>query len=195
VTFTRASTANYTDINGVAQTAAVNQPRLEAGGLMLFNAASAGAIEFASVSDMSWYNAAAGTFLVEFSVPTVLAATQTMISVDDTTSDERITLRSASGGALAGSVTDGAVSQAVVTGGTISAATVHKFVFAYSANSFAGARDGNVPATDSAGTIPTVTRMTIGSRLAGAENLMGHIRRIRYWPTRKTNAEVRALSN
>ena len=52
VTFTRNSSTGYTDINGQAQTAGVNQPRFTTSGLMFNDAATAGALEKGLVTDM-----------------------------------------------------------------------------------------------------------------------------------------------
>ena len=111
VVFTRSNTLGYTDVNGQAKTAGVNQPRLTAQGLMINDAATVGALEIARVNDMAWFNHAAGTFLVEFSVTTLAAGVNTGLSIDDATGNERHVLR-VSGGSAGPIVLDGGVSQA-----------------------------------------------------------------------------------
>lgn len=76
---------------------------------------------------------------------------------------------------------------------TVSSTTLNKTVGAYKTNDFAAASNGGVAATDASGTIPTVDRMGIGSRL-GALVYNGHIQQISYWPQRLTTPEIRAFS-
>jgi hypothetical protein len=192
VTFTRNSSAGYTDINGQAQTAGVNQPRFTTGGLMFNDAANAGALESALVSDMSWFNPAAGTFLVEFSVTILSASLNMAISVDDATSNERHNIRVNNGtaGAL---VSDGNVVQMQMGLGTVTSGQIVRMAYGYAANDFAVSRSGGAVVTDSAGTLPTPTRMTIGVRLS-VDSLNGFMRRITYWPYRRPNPELQAIS-
>lgn len=151
------------------------------------------AAENATLSTLgAWFNAATGTALVECSMAGISSATGTFLSLDDNTSNERFTLRAAAG-ALASLILDGGVSQATLSMGTVTANTVQKAALAYALNDFAAVRNGGTVATDPAGTLPTVTRMSIGYRLSG-EQIDGHMRRVRYWNTRKTNAEIQALT-
>jgi hypothetical protein len=192
VTFTRNSSTGYTDINGQAQTAGVNQPRFTTSGLMFNDAATAGALEKGLVSDMSWFNPVAGTFLVEFIVTTLSAGLNMAISVDDNTGNERFNVRvnNGTGSCL---VSDGNVVQATLLLSTVTASTVQKVAFAYAANDFAASRNGNAVVVDTAGTLPTVTSMAIGCRLT-SDSLNGFMRRITYWPYRRPNAELQAIS-
>lgn len=68
-----------------------------------------------------------------------------------------------------------------------------KTCLGYKANSFAGAGNGLAVLTDTAGTIPTVDRMHIGS-LNGVVHINGHIAKLAYYPQRIINAEVQAFS-
>jgi|tagenome__1003787_1003787.scaffolds.fasta_scaffold20842657_2 hypothetical protein len=192
VVFTRSNTLGYTDVNGQAKTAGVNQPRLTAQGLMINDAATVGALEIARVNDLAWFNHAAGTFLVEFSVTTLAAGVNTGLSIDDATGNERHVLR-VSGGLAGPIVLDGGVSQAQLSIGSVTAGQIVKMAYAYALNDFAASRSGGTVATDSAGTLPTVIRMTIGSRVS-SDVLNGYMRRITYWPYRRPNPELQAIS-
>lgn len=151
------------------------------------------AAETSLVSSLgSWFNTATGTILAEWTVSGVNSGTGTAFSLDDGTSNERFTMR-ASNGALATLVLDGGVTQATLSTSSITANVVQKAAFAYALNDFAAVRAGGTVATDAAGTLPTVTRMSVGYRLSG-EQIDGHMRRIRYWSTRKPNAELQTLT-
>jgi hypothetical protein len=193
VTFTRANTAGYTDRNGVAQTAAVNEPRFTADGLLIQDAAGAGAAESAVMGDVSWYNAASGTFVVEFLLSALSAANMTLISVNDATANERQTMRVSTAGFAVSITVDGNVSQQQTNAGSFTTGVVQRVAFAYEANNFAMARNGVIGTTDAAGTLPAITRLQLGSYLT-TEHLNGCLRRVRYWPTRKSAAQMLSLT-
>lgn len=193
ITFTRSGTAGYTDRNGVAQTAAVNEPRFTADGLLIQDAASAGAAESAIMGDVSWYNPAAGTFVVEFILPALSASNMVLFSANDATATERLTVRVSTSGVANSVLVDGNVTQQQTTAGTVTAGAVQRVAFAYAVNDFAMARNGVAGTTDQVGTLPTITRLQLGSYLT-TEHLNGCLRRVRYWPARKSAAQLLALT-
>lgn len=69
---------------------------------------------------------------------------------------------------------------------------------AFSANDFAGSRNGSVPATDAIGSVPSVAMLSIGRRPdVGFYNnayYYGHIAAIQYYNQRLTNAELQTLT-
>jgi hypothetical protein len=136
-----------------------------------------------------WYNQSEGAFAAEY-IPPTIATTLGVLSVNDGTTNNRIDARSngisfvTSGGATqAGMVATGAVANAI-----------NRCVVGYKLNSFAFAVNGNAPATDTSGSIPTVSRLVIGAVDNFSPSLNGHMRKLRYWPLRITNAEVQAFS-
>lgn len=153
------------------------------------------AADVASVTSLgTWFNAAEGTALGEFALNSVLTQnSQTILSIDDATANERYTIRCGSTNGIIGwVVVDGGVTQ-VGTSQTAPAVTVtNKFAGAYAVNDFAGCLNGSV-STDTAGTLPTVTRMTIGSRLS-ADYLNGYVRRIRIYDRRLPNSTLQAIT-
>lgn len=76
----------------------------------------------------------------------------------------------------------------------ISANQFYKSVITYKLNNANSSTTGGINSDDTACTIPTVTRLIIGSGRGGA-CLNGHIKRIAYWPWRLTNAELQAVSS
>lgn len=137
----------------------------------------------------SEFSATAGTAVVIVSdfVSADVSANNCIASLDDATANERLTLqRTNTAGAMRLNVFDGGANQAAVDGlSAISTAGV-RLAYAYAANDFAISGNGGAVATDAAGTLPTVTRLDLGSRLTG-EHLFGHILRFDYWPTRLPN--------
>jgi hypothetical protein len=146
-------------------------------------------ISMTSSNFSSWYNQSEGAFAAEY-IPPTIATTLGVLSVNDGTTNNRIDARSngisfvTSGGATqAGMVATGAVANAI-----------NRCVVGYKLNSFAFAINGNAPATDTSGSIPTVSRLVIGAVDNFSPSLNGHMRKLRYWPLRITNAEVQAFS-
>lgn len=88
-----------------------------------------------------------------------------------------------------GGVVQTAVS--TVTGGTDSG----KVAMAYALDDIAGCKDGGVIVTDSSATIPTVTSAILGRSSGPSAHLNGHIRSIRYFPSRLPDSELQALTN
>lgn len=142
----------------------------------------------------SWWNASAGTFVVEGDTLVVSPSLSAFLSADNGTASERIQLRgspSASGYNL-NVVTGGAV-VAGLNSGTYVQGGVVKFSGAYAPNDFAEVVSGQPAQTDTSGAVPTPTQMTLGSGINSVA-LNGHIRSIRYYNTRLPNAQLQALT-
>jgi len=137
------------------------------------------------------HSATAGTLYAEFDLLAV-TGTRPIISLDDGTANERIELY-ASGTDLKFRVIDGGVTQCDITIGTIAANTFYKVAAAWSANDFAGCLSGGTVQTDTAGTLPTVDRMRIGSDQAGNYQ-NGHQKRTARFLERLTNAELQLIT-
>ena len=138
----------------------------------------------------SEFSATAGTVVVNVAdfISADVTANNCIASLDDATANERLTLqRTNTAGAMRLNVFDGGANQAAVNGlSAISTAGV-RLAYAFAANDFAISGNGGATVTDGAGTLPTVSRLDLGSRLT-SEHLWGHILRFDYWPERKTNA-------
>ena len=85
--------------------------------------------------------------------------------------------------------------QASLDAGTFTAGQTSKVAAAFKANDFAACIDGGTVATDTSGTIPTVDRAFIGINALGTgDYLNGHIKTIRFYPSRLTDSELVALT-
>jgi hypothetical protein len=118
--------------------------------------------------------------------------TRPLIAQDDNTANERIELYT-SGTDLKFRVIDGGATQCDITIGTIVANTVFQVAVRWAANDFAGSLNGAAAVTDTAGTLPTVDRMRLGSDQAG-NFLCEHIERVAKWRTTLTNAQLQAIT-
>lgn len=137
------------------------------------------------------HSATGGTIYAEFEVNNT-SGTRPIVSLDDGSSGERIELY-ASGTSLKFRVIDGGVTQCDLAIGTIAANTAYKAAAAWAANDFAGSLSGGATAVDAAGTLPTVDRMRCGADQAG-NRLGGHLRRVMRWTTRRSDADLRAIT-
>jgi hypothetical protein len=79
--------------------------------------------------------------------------------------------------------------------------TVYKMAYAWDTNNFAIVANGGAAGTDTSGTLAgagVLTRMVIGGDFVAVPNDIyfknGHIRSLKYWPTRLSNAQLQALT-
>lgn len=138
----------------------------------------------------SWFNASEGTFVVEFDT---INDNQHLFGLATDSNNRMQVYRG--GSVLSVYIASGGVSQwADSLAGAIAAD--NKVAFAYKANDCAAVLNGGAVLTDGAVAVPTVPSLAIGryGPSAGYE-MGGHIRRIRYWPRRLSNAELVELSS
>jgi hypothetical protein len=88
-------------------------------------------------------------------------------------------------------VVNGAV-QANIDAGTATAKTDNKIAAAYKVDDFAAVISGGTVGTDTSGTLPVVDRVMIGRY--GPTIMSGTIKKIAYYPSRLTNAQLQALT-
>jgi hypothetical protein len=139
-----------------------------------------------------WYNATEGTFSLS-GIP-MTTASSGALSADDGTNNQRMQMRELSGGGQA-FIVNGGVTQANLATGTWAANALGGCAFAYKADSFVCAAGGATPATDTVGTVPTVSRLVIGgSAGVNQTTFNGRIAKLNYWPQRLTNSETQAFS-
>lgn len=73
-----------------------------------------------------------------------------------------------------------------------------RIAIAYEANNFAGTTDGQAPATDITGAVPSISGIRIGNAIPTSsgetEVLNGHVRKLHLFNRRLTNAELQALT-
>jgi hypothetical protein len=140
----------------------------------------------------AWFNATEGTMFVDFT-PWSIGTLQTYVYFDDGTANERMGIRS-SAGTNAMLVVDGNVTQTTSTLAALTANTAYKAAMGWKLNDMAGSQNGGTIVTDATATIPTVTAMKIGHRLVSSENANGVVRKVKIYSTRRTNAEIVAMT-
>jgi hypothetical protein len=153
---------------------------------------SADGLSMTSTNFSSWFNASEGTFVIEYDlIPS--AMNRVLLDVNDGTANEEMTLSVNSSNAPSLVIWDGAVAQVNMSNSAISLTGVHRTAFAYKLNDFALCTDGGTVATDTSGTLPTVTRMDIGKAISSLF-MNGHARRIAYYNQRLVNSELQRLT-
>jgi hypothetical protein len=70
-----------------------------------------------------------------------------------------------------------------------------KFSLAFQVSSAATNINGGAPTTSTPATLPVVTTLSLGNDSANSSNLNGTIRKISFYPTRLTNAQLQALTS
>jgi hypothetical protein len=137
------------------------------------------------------YSATAGTIAYELTADAAGAA-YVLASLDDGTASNRMDSRASTTRHL--DVVTLGVTQAQIDAGTISANVATKLATAYQVNDFSACINGGTVATDTVGTVPTVTTFRIGRNYDGAGQFVGRIKRLAYYASRKTDAELQVLS-
>lgn len=140
-----------------------------------------------------WFNAVTGSFFSQFA-PNTVAATQVVWSMNDTTINEQMQVQVNTTPNSVFAVFDGGVQQAGIAAGTPAAGTLGKHSYAYAANDFAATFNGVAGTPDTSGTLPTVTRLEV-SGVAGTTMYYGAVRRIAYFASRLSNAQLMQLTS
>jgi len=116
-------------------------------------------------------------------------------------SNDRVTVYFAeSNGNLAAEVRNGGVQSAglVLQAGVSSDFSAIKTAFAFKADDFAATEDGDTPVTDTAGTFtPSTPRdeLALMATVTGSQTLNGHLKSIKYYPRRLTNAQLQDITS
>ena len=141
-----------------------------------------------------WFNPAEGTFAPEFTYGGDLV-TSTAMSANDNTSNNILEVAGTNSGGVGpyAEVRVGGVVQASMSDGNAIANTTYKTAFRYRANDFSFSHSGRSCVTDAAGTIPSVSQLAIGNRLASS-SFNGWIRRLPYYRRGLSDAQLQALS-
>ena len=137
----------------------------------------------------SWYNASAGTFVA---VGDFSGSVGALMDVDNSTT-ELLSLEIGTGTGTRAITTAGNVFNQI-TGPASTANAVHKMAVAYAASNFGLSVDGSAPATQLTGAVPSPVALRIGQLSPYSAWLNGHVQSITYYNTRKSNAELQALS-
>jgi hypothetical protein len=145
----------------------------------------------------SWYNQTEGTFFAEGS-GAIASAGGFRRFVEVGTDASRITLGYNVDSRSVFFVRDTNNTQAeLVSAAGLQVTQLVKTAGAYKLNDFQAATSGVLSSADTLGTVPTVSQLFLGASEIDPVNrtLFGHIRRIAYWNTRLTNAELQSLTS
>lgn len=154
---------------------------------------TADVVSISGTNFSSWYRADLGTVYARCFCSN-FAAINAVVSFDDSTSNNRIQPRTQIGGNGSLVVVDGGASQANLSTANAGSITANYTLAAvYAQNDFAVTLNGRAMATDTAGTVPAVTRATIGTG-AGLTGLNGAVSRLTFWPRRLDNSTLQSIT-
>lgn len=119
--------------------------------------------------------------------PRSASVATTAIRLDDTTTNELVSLGNNSSGAGLATVTDGGVSQVSATSGTITSSAFHRVAASVEANNVLLVVNGGAAVQDTSVTLPTLTRLLLGG--AGGMELA----QLAILPGARTEAQLQAL--
>ena len=153
-----------------------------------------------ATASISGFSATAGTLYAEGSPHYAAIGSQlaTLASFDDATSNERWLIRrtdNATTGQAAFIMVDGGATVVAATSanGSWLTADSHKLTFAHGAANAIGCDNGTLTTPDTVYTVPTVTRLAMGSG-AGSNAMNGYLKRAAYWNTRLANVTLQSLT-
>jgi hypothetical protein len=142
----------------------------------------------------SWFNAAESAVAAEFIVPAT-GQYGALFDINDSTQNEQLRGSVAPDRTLNHLVRDGGIVQTnFFTANVLSAGAIARGAWAFKASDFAVTADGGAVATQSSGTMPSPTRVELGSMDVGVFILNSHLRRFTYYNKRLTNAQLEARS-
>lgn len=157
------------------------------------------AVENVSVNTLSpWYRADEGTLFVEassFGAGLGGSAAFATIGLNATATNRIAQIDQIPSGTLRGSVfNQSSVSQAILSiAGTFN--TTIKSALAYKSNDVAFSANGSAAISDNSATIDAVpAKLFIGSTSGSSQMANGHIRQIKYFPRRLSDAELQTLT-
>ena len=137
------------------------------------------------------FNADEGSWLMQFQAKAISGTVgnpMTVLAASDNTTSNRIRFT------ITGfEIAKGGVSQASLSS-SFSANVEYKWAGVYKENDFAFSQNGGAASTDTAGNIPTVTQVEFGGYLTNRD-MTGHIKSIKYYPRRLTNAQLQDLTS
>lgn len=140
-----------------------------------------------------WYNQNEGTLYAEASVEAVGTTTQIVVQIDDGTSNNRVFLFDGPGG-LGGNQTVGGVSNAISGPASITANTLYKAALGVNASASKLAVGGTLYGPISVAMPGGQTTLRLGTATASGFPLNGWLRRVRYWPRRLSDRQLREIT-
>lgn len=146
--------------------------------------------------DLQWLQPGSGTLFMEFEPqqPAAGEAPQPFC-FNDGTGDNAIETYFDVAGTLHMRVQYGGTEQASPGAGPLSFGSGNRLAAAWDGDDFGLSVNGEAAVTDTAGTVPVgLNRSQLGGRYPAAEFVSGWIRKVFYWPIRKSNSELQSLT-
>jgi hypothetical protein len=140
------------------------------------------------------YNASEGTIVLEYE-PLRLGVTQGVFTFGSTYNDRISLYISATNQAFFAVTTSGVAQTSLATGADAVGLSPQKTAIAYKANNCQLVHNGIASSVDTSCTIPSVVNGSIGSVVSGGFPANVLIKSIQYFPVRKTQAEMEALTS
>lgn len=159
-------------------------------------AASTRAADAAAVNLLSpWFNSSEGTLYAEIEQTIEDTSAQVAWEFNDDTFNNRIYVAidtpSPGNRRVTSNMWSGGVQQAQMFSAAVGSA--FKTAFAWKANDLAASQNGSAVQTDASATIPSVSKLYLGSR-TGSGYMTGWLRKVIFYPPRKTNAELPTIT-
>jgi hypothetical protein len=140
------------------------------------------------------FNAVEGTLFSEASTFVSSAPDATVVTIDDTTTANRVDLRINQSASLYSSVASASSTSAAFTAGSTVVDQIFKQAIRYKSNDFNFCYDSNLSTPDLAGDVPVgLTMLRLGSYSGGGQ-LNGHIKRITYFPVALSDANLQSIT-
>lgn len=158
-------------------------------------AAATRAADVCSTTDLSWFNAAEGTFVI--TAYTTGTTSASLATISDGTTNNRISMSNGASNAVFNPfISTGGVTQGTLTVGSIFASAINKLVVAYKNNDCASGANGAAIVLDSTtpGGLPVVTTLYVGGGSTGASTGAKWIASLAYYPRRLSDATLQMLS-
>jgi hypothetical protein len=140
------------------------------------------------------FNAVEGTLFSEASTFVSLAPDATVVTIDDTTTANRVDLRINQSASLYSSVASASSTSAAFTAGSTVVDQIFKQAIRCKSNDFNFCYDSNLSTPDLAGDVPVgLTMLRLGSYSGGGQ-LNGHVKRIAYFPVALSDANLQSIT-
>ena len=139
------------------------------------------------------FNSAVGSVVAEYNPFRVSSTARGVFELSSGTGDDKLHSRASVDKHWL--VRSGGVTQASIDLGSATEGQQNKISGAYKLNDFAASLNGSAVTTDTSGSVPySIEELIIGSFFDGS-NLNGHIKSIKYYPRRLTNAQLQDLTS
>ena len=144
----------------------------------------------------TWLVDTDGTVYVEFLMPFTPPSDgvlRRLFQFDDASEANRITVY-LSGATVTANLVTGSAAQVTASLGTIVGSTAYRAAFGWAANNCAAVLNGNTLVADATATLPAgLTTARLGNASATGSDLSGYLRKLRYYPRRLSDNDLRAL--